>query len=181
MMRQDREVAEFDDGDVFKGLVAGLAGGLVGTAVMTGFQTLWNAASEALASEDDADEHKGDSEASEPATEKAAEAISATVFDHELSDRAKGRAGSAVHYSMGAVSGLVYGAVAEKVPFATAGAGTLFGAAVWLAADEALVPAVGLSKPPTEIPASAQAYALASHLVYGLATDLVRRTVRHLL
>jgi len=53
-----------------------------------------------------------------------------------------------------------------------------FGAAVWAIADEGIVPAAGLSKSPTEYPLSIHAYALASHLVYGLTTELVRRTVR---
>jgi hypothetical protein len=39
------------------------------------------------------------------------------------------------------------------------------------------VPALGLSKKPTESPAAVHAYALASHAVYGLTTDLVRRAV----
>lgn len=37
------------------------------------------------------------------------------------------------------------------------------------------VPALGLSKKPAEYPAAVHAQALASHLVYGLTTDLVRR------
>ena len=37
---------------------------------------------------------------------------------------------------------------------------------------------LGLSKPPTEVPVSKHVYALASHFVYGLTTDLVRRAVR---
>ena len=57
-------------------------------------------------------------------------------------------------------------------------AGLPFGAAFWLLADETAVPLLGLSKGPTEYPLSTYAYALASHLVYGLTAEAVRRAVR---
>jgi hypothetical protein len=41
-----------------------------------------------------------------------------------------------------------------------------------------VLPALGLSKPTTEYPLSTHAYALASHLVYGLTTEIVRGAVR---
>jgi uncharacterized membrane protein YagU involved in acid resistance len=63
----------------------------------------------------------------------------------------------------------------------TAGAGSAYGAAVWLVGDEAVVPLLGLSKPPSQYPASTHAYALASHLVYGLTLEGGRRAVRALL
>jgi len=40
---------------------------------------------------------------------------------------------------------------------------------------------LGLKKPPTEYPLSEHAYALASHLVYGLTTEMVRGAVRNVL
>jgi uncharacterized membrane protein YagU involved in acid resistance len=82
---------------------------------------------------------------------------------------------------MGISSGAIYGAVAEIIPEAKVGAGLGFGAAVWAIADEGLVPAIGLSKAPTEYPLSIHAYAFASHLVYGLTTEIVRRAVRSVL
>jgi putative membrane protein len=74
-----------------------------------------------------------------------------------------------------------YGALAELSPTVAAGAGVPFGAALWLAADELAVPALGLSKPLPEYPPSVHANALAAHLVYSLTTDLVRRAVRRAL
>ncbi len=56
--------------------------------------------------------------------------------------------------------------------------GLSFGTAVWFGADEVEVPAFGLSKSPLACPPSTHASALASHLVYGATTDLVRRAVR---
>jgi uncharacterized membrane protein YagU involved in acid resistance len=82
---------------------------------------------------------------------------------------------------MGATSGAIYGAVAEVMPAATVAEGLPFGAAVWLIADEGVVPASGLSKESSDYPPSIHAYAFASHLVYGLTTELVRRAVRRAL
>jgi len=162
-----------DADDVIKGAVAGLVGGIVGSLVMTGFQTLLSSLSE--------EEKKSKKKEEEPANVKTAEEISQGVFDHKLKKSEKEPAGEAMHYAMGATSGLIYGAAAEFAPLTTAGLGLPFGAAVWLIADDVVVPALGLAKPATEYPLSTHAYALVSHLVYGLTTDLVRRAVRDLL
>ena len=162
-----------DAGDVFKGAVAGLIGGIVASFVMSQFQTLVSALSE--------EEKKSKKKKDEPANVKTAEAISENVFDHRLKKSEKETAGEAVHYAMGATSGLIYGIASEFAPMTTVGLGLPFGAAVWLVADDVVVPALGLAKPATEYPLSTHAYALSSRLVYGLTTDLVRRGVRGLL
>ncbi len=163
-----------DAGDVVKGAVAGLVGGLVASFVMSQFQVLLSALSE---EEKKPKKKKED----EPANIKTAEAISENVFDHKLIKSEKEPAGEAVHYAMGATSGLIYGIASEIAPITTVGLGLPFGAAVWLVADDVVVPALGLAKPATEYPLSTHAYALSSHLVYGLTTDIVRRAVRDLL
>jgi uncharacterized membrane protein YagU involved in acid resistance len=90
-------------------------------------------------------------------------------------------AGPAVHYALGTSVGALYGAVAELAPEVSAGVGLPFGAAFWLVADETAVPLLGLSKAPTEYPLGTHVYALASHFVYGLTTEVVRRAVRNAL
>jgi len=162
-----------DANDVVKGAVAGLVGGIVGSLVMTRFQTLLSSLSE--------EEKKPKKKEEEPANVKAAEEISEGVFDHKLKKSEKEPAGEAMHYAMGATSGLIYGIASEIAPMTTVGLGFPFGAAVWLVADDVVVPALGLAKPATEYPLSTHAYALSSHLVYGLTTDIVRRAVRNLL
>jgi len=156
--------------DVLAGAVAGLAGGLVAAFVMSEFQTAVSAFNETQSSSGDM-----------PANEKAAVEISENVFEHEMTKAEREEAGEAVHYAMGGVSGMIYGAASQLAPVSTVGAGLPFGTAVWLIADDVLVPALGLSKPVTEFPLSTHAYALGSHLVYGLTTDLVRRAVRQIL
>lgn len=162
-----------DANDVVKGAFAGLVGGIVGSLVMTEFQTLLSSLSE--------EEEKPNRKKEEPANVKAAEEISEGVFEHKLKKSEKEPAGEAMHYAMGATSGLIYGIASEIAPMTTAGLGLPFGAAVWLVADDVVVPALGLAKPATEYSLSTHAYALSSHLVYGLTTDLVRRAVRDLL
>jgi len=54
-------------------------------------------------------------------------------------------------------------------------------AALWLAADEAAVPALGLSKSPLDYPLSSHLSALAAHGVYGVTTELARRALRSVL
>ena len=170
-----KKMRDRNNGDVVKGAVAGLIGGLIASFVMTKFQTLLTA----IAEGDKKSKKKGGGD--EPATVKMAKKISETVFEHKLTKSEKEPAGEAVHYAMGATSGLMYGVATEITPMATLGAGLPFGAAVWVIADDVVVPALGFSKPATAYPLSTHAYALSSHLVYGLTTEVVRRTVRNLL
>ena len=176
--------------DVWKGLVAGAAGGLLASWTMNQFQAGWSKLvegfekphgaqslqpSEAERPEQRPAENK---HAQDDATVKAARAISEGIFGHELQENEKKPAGAAVHYAFGTATGGLYGAVAEFAPEVTTGTGLPFGVAFWLVADEVAVPLLGLSKGPTEYPPSTHAYALASHLVYGLTAELTRRAVR---
>ncbi len=166
--------------DVAKGAVAGIIGGLVGSFVMSEFQALVTKIAEDK-EKPKKKKTKKEKEDDEPATAKAATAISEGVFDHKLTEGEKKIADPAVHYAMGAASGMMYGVAAEIEPRATVGSGLPFGAAVWLIADDVVVPALGLSKPVTEFPLTTHLFGLSSHLVYGLTTDLVRRSIRRLL
>lgn len=115
------------------------------------------------------------------ATVKTAKAISEGIFGHKLTQSEKKPAGAVVHYAFGTVTGGMYGAMAELTPKVTSCAGVPFGAVFWLTADEMAVPLLGLAKGPTEYPVSTHAYSLASHLVYGLTTELSRRAIRQVL
>jgi putative membrane protein len=70
----------------------------------------------------------------------------------------------------------VYGVASEYEPGVTALAGIPFGAAFWVAVDEGALPLLGLTKGPTAYPMSTHAYALASHLVFGLTAEVVQRS-----
>lgn len=163
---------ELNTGNIVKGALAGLIGGLIASFVMEKFQMLVRPM---IQSESGQKEKKD-----EPATEKAASAVSENIFDHRMTKDEKPAAGEAMHYAMGGTSGMIFGAASEVIPEASIGAGLPFGTAVWLLADDLVVPALGLSKPVSDRPLSENAYALSSHLVYGLTTDIVRRGIRHL-
>ncbi len=130
---------------------------------------------------DPTESKENDTAEQDDATVETAKVISRNVFGHELQESEKEPAGAAVHYAFGTVTGGLYGALAEVSPQVTMGAGVPFGAAFWLIADEVTVPLLGLSKGPTEYPPSTHAYALASHLVYGVTAELSRRALRQVL
>jgi uncharacterized membrane protein YagU involved in acid resistance len=115
---------------------------------------------------------------SEDTAVKAASAVSEGILNHRLTRREKRFGGSAVHYAFGGAVGALYGALAERYPRASAGAGLAFGFVFWLLADEMAVPALGLSRPATRYPVSLHLYALASHLVFGTTAETVRRMTR---
>lgn len=177
--------------NVWKGLVAGLAGGLVASWTMNQFQAAWSRFAEGFEkshgaqsmqpSEGDLENQGQNKSEQDDATVKAAKAISSGVLGHELKESEKKPAGAAVHYAFGTATGGLYGALAEVSPQVTMGAGLPFGAAFWLVADEVAVPLLGLSKGPTEYPPSTHAYALASHLVYGVTAEVSRRALRQVL
>jgi putative membrane protein len=167
---------------VLKGLASGVIGGLAAAYVMNQFQVLLKKfESDHKQSKPDGPQSSEATEKKEPATVKAAEALSETVLNQSWTKSEKEVAGPAVHYAMGATSGAIYGVAAEMDRHVTLGAGLPFGAAVWLIADELAVPAAGLAKLPSEYPAKKHVEALAAHLVYGATTDAVRRVVRRAL
>lgn len=188
-MKKERNTNNGDGGDVWKGIAAGLVGGLIASWTMNEFQAAWTKVAGfeksdgAQSMQPSEGQNQGqpsndNKEDQDDATVKAARAISESIFGHELKEREKEAAGAAVHYAFGTATGGLYGAVAEFLPEVTAGAGLPFGTVFWIAADETAVPLLGLSKPPSEYPVSTHVYAFASHLVYGLTAELVRRGLR---
>lgn len=182
--------------DILKGLAAGIAGGLVASWVMNQFQSAWSKLTEGVERPHGAQslqqgspergvarelQERGSDESDDNAAVRAGTAVAEFVFDKKLTKHEKELAGAVAHYAMGAFSGAIYGVAAEVAPVTSVGRGVPFGAAVWLVADEGIVPAVGLSKGPTEYPLSIHAYALVSHLVFGASAEVVRSAVRRAL
>ena len=178
-----------DAPSAWKGIAAGVVAGLVATAAMTGFQGLWSEASKAMSDGEDEVEHSGQggqkeqqrADQDESSTVKVAQIVADKVLGRTLDEPGKKFGGEVVHFAFGAVTGAEYGALAEYIPIATAGAGMPFGASVWLTADEIALPALGLSKPPTAYPPSLHLYAFSAHLVYGFTLEAVRKLVRRML
>ncbi|MFN2533419.1 MAG: DUF1440 domain-containing protein [Pyrinomonadaceae bacterium] len=194
--KMSQRTANGKNREVLKGLAAGAVSGVVAAWTMNQFQAFLGKLMEgkdkshgAQSLQEGLPQHgisrelqkRGSDDPQDNAAVRAANAVAELVFHHKLTKNEKDTAGTVAHYGMGLTSGAIYGAVAEVMPEATAAAGMPFGAAVWAIADEGIVPAIGLSKSPTEFPLSTHAYSLASHVVYGLSAEAVRRLVRRAL
>ena len=144
------------------GAAAGLIAGLAASLAMDLFQR--------------ATQPSGDD--GEPATQQAADGIARDVTGEPLSNQAKPLGGQLVHYGLGAALGVGYGIAAEFAPVVTAGFGTVFATGVWATLDEATVPALRLGDPPWKASPAIQAYSFASHVVFGVASEMARRIAR---
>jgi putative membrane protein len=165
-----------------RGVLAGIAGGLVASWAMN----VWSEGPGSAISKrvESPEEQKQISQQSdgEDATMKTADALAST-FEHgqHLSKEEKQEGGPIVHYTYGALVGGLYGLLAEYVPLVRSGFGTTYGSALFVGGDLVAVPALGLSKPLSEYPASSYVAPFTAHLIYGATTELVRRTARLIL
>ena len=181
---------------IAKGFVSGLLGGLAASWIMNQFQMSTSKLVQnkhkphgGQSVQEGSPQHGigaelqelGIDDPDDNAAERTANIIAVKGFDRELSESEKHAGGEVSHYAFGATTGAIYGMAAEFVPEVTVGAGLPFGAAVWLVADEIVVPALGLSRGPKQIPLSKHSISLAAHLVYGVTTDIVRRVARNAL
>jgi hypothetical protein len=115
-----------------------------------------------------------------PATIRAAQVAAETVGRPLPEDRsAQALGGKIIHYAYGTAWGAAFAVAARALaPRAPLAAGIAFGVVLWVLSDEMLVPLFKLSHPPARYPATSHAKGLASHLVYGLATDAAWRLAR---
>lgn len=86
------------------------------------------------------------------------------------------RAATALHYLFGAVWGGVYGLWRESARSPA----SIFGAVVWMASDNLLLPAFRLAGWPHRYRAAEHGYALQAHLVYGAGTAAAYALLRDL-
>ena len=98
-----------------------------------------------------------------------------------LETSTKLRIQNVIHYTFGAVSGAVYGALAEVFPAATAGVGMAAGAGLYLASHGTALPLLRIQEPPWRLPRAAFAWEFTSHLLFGLALELGRRSASRIL
>ncbi len=113
----------------------------------------------------------------EPSTVKAADRVSLEFSGQPIVEAKRERAGRIVHYVTGGLLGALYTAVADQLPFVTAGFGGLFGLGVTALLDEGLVPALGFSAQASEAPIERHAEGVAAHLVFGSALEAARRVL----
>ena len=164
---------------IWKGAVAGAIGGLVASWAMNGFSAILKKATEGSSTDGQNQNASGNGQQQEEdPTAITAKKISATMAGVELNQEQEKKGGTVVHYAFGTMMGAFYGAAAEVVPPVKSLAGLPYGAALFVGADEIALPALGLSKSPTEYPLSRHLSGLGQHIVYGATVELVRRTVR---
>jgi hypothetical protein len=92
--------------------------------------------------------------------------LNPTPEQHEL-------AGLAVHYGIGIGPAIAYAVMRDKLPGRGPARGLLYGLALFLLQDEAANAVTGLAAKPQKYPWQAHARGLVSHLVYGVATEMV--------
>lgn len=68
-----------------------------------------------------------------------------TALGRPLSSRERHRSGQLIHYSVGAIAGAVYGAIAERFRIVQVGSGLGFGLVLWTASVPGALPALRLS------------------------------------
>src|SRR5687768_10797663 len=113
----------------------------------------------------------------DPLEDDAPEQVGAAAFEivsgSEPDEELEQPLGTAAHYAFGAAMGVAYALLSPRLPLLRRGYGTLYGTLVWLLADEGLMPALGLSRGPAQLPPRTHAYAFAGHVVYGAAMAAV--------
>ncbi len=146
---------------LLKGMLAGLIGGLVATAAKSIAEKVYPP--------------RTHGEPEPPAV--LADRMSGGL-GHHLSEGEKTVAVEAIHWGFGALTGAAYGGLAEYFPTATSKDGASFGLALATLTHETALPAMGLAAEPEEQTTREHTSEMASHVVYGLMTETVRRFVR---
>ena len=141
----------------------GVVGGLVASLAMNQFQALAAGAFGQGGSNDD------------PSTIKAADTLAMATTGEPVTQKYREVAGSVVHYATGAVLGGLYGALTHERPEAALGLGVPFGLATMLVVDDVAVQAFGWGPAPQDTPVATHGYSAASHAVFGLVVECVRR------
>ena len=144
-----------------KGLLAGLIGGIVATAAKSIAERVYPP--------------RTHGEPEPPAV------LAEKVAGHSLDLSTKAAASETIHWTFGAAVGAAYGAVAEYYPAATAKDGASFGIALASVAHGKALPALGLSADPTDQSLKERTSEMSTHVVFGLVTEMVRKSVRKFL
>jgi uncharacterized membrane protein/uncharacterized membrane protein YagU involved in acid resistance len=151
--------------DLAQGAAAGAVAGLAGSAVMEIFQTYSASLFQPSGS-------------NPPATEQAAQSAARLTAGAKLRRADRHVGGTAVHYVTGAITGATYGAFAEAAPGVTRWRGLAFGLACATLIDQIAVPLAGFARPAWRYSLRTHVYAFASHAVFGVVTEAVRKALR---
>ena len=143
---------------LMKGAIAGLVGGVLATAAKTAAEQIFPPRTH------------GEREPTDIAVEKAGA--------KQLPSTEKKIAAEGIHWGFGALAGAAYGMMAELYPQVTAKNGITFGMTLMAFTHEGALPALGLSAEPKDQNPREQRSEMATHVVYGVVTETVRKLVR---
>ena len=105
----------------------------------------------------------------------------ARLAGHRLDRHSKAVASQAIHWGFGAAAGAAYGALAEYYPAATSRGGATFGLTLLTLTHETALPAMGLEAKLEDQTPREHASEAATHVIYGVVAERVRRLVRRVL
>ena len=144
-----------------KGLLAGLIGGVVATAAKSFAEKIYPP--------------RTHGEPEPPAI------LAEKLSGHSLGEPGKTAAAETIHWGFGALVGAAYGALVEYYPAATAKDGASFGLALATLTHGTVLPAMDLSANPEDQTTRERISEMSTHVVFGLVTEIVRKTVRKIL
>lgn len=144
-----------------KGMLAGLVGGLVATAAKSLGERIFPPRTH------------GEPDPPELLAEK--------ISGHSLTPSQTEAAAETIHWGFGALAGAAYGGLAEYYPAATNKEGASFGMALAALTHENALPALGLSAAPQDQTTREHTSEMATHIVYGVVTEVVRSAIRKFL
>ncbi len=153
--------SERPDTSFSKALLAGLAGGLAGSAAKIVGEKLLPPRTRSQ----------------QPPPKLVVESMAAAA-GVPLSSAVKKPLVEASHWAFGILAGGVYSVVAEYQPRATSWRGAVFGLTLNRLMHQGILPNTGVVEPVKDQPAQERISEWVTHVMYGVATEVVRGVVR---
>lgn len=161
---------------MLQGALAGAVGGLIGGVAMLAFGSAFDCLF------DQASSRRGRPRKFLPTADQELDGTAALALaagravGRDLKGKSLVNTARVMHFAFSAGLGAIYGALAELTPATTAGYGTGFAAAEELSGNEWLMPRIGFLR--EDYPVHERVHSLASHLLWGVMTERVRRQLR---
>jgi hypothetical protein len=181
-MTQNYDMRGDVEPSVLRGAVAGAIGGLIGSFAMSEFQGWWSRVISGHEPRSSAGRHDArdwqEKNEGQNANEIVGDQVAALVLQRPPVGEERAISAAMVHYAFGAAMGAFYGVLAERERRPSLFSGGAFGTAVWAAADEIAIPMLGLSRSDVSYPVESHLQSWTAHVVYGVTTEISRRSLR---
>jgi putative membrane protein len=160
-MTKKLKVKKTRERSLAKGLLAGLIGGVVAAAAKSLTERVYLARTH------------GEPEPQSSPAER--------IAGHEWATTQKSAAAESIHWGFGALAGAAYGVVVEYYPAANSKDAAAFGMALSSLTHGTALPGLRLSAAAGDQTTRERTSETASHVVFGVVTETVRRVVRKML